>query len=64
MLVQIGGCRGGLREVEATYSAHPTPETHAVWQNKARELDLVLLERTQKKLLYQNQRTFEFGDIK
>lgn len=40
---------GELRIAETEYSTHPTTDTHAVWRHKARELDLVLLERTQKK---------------
>lgn len=53
---------GGLRDAETAYSTSPTPETHSIWRHRARELELVLLEHTQKKLLYQNQRLFEFGD--
>lgn len=50
-----------LHEAETRYST-PNHDTYSNWQHKARELDLVLLERTQKKLLFLNQRIFELGD--
>lgn len=54
---------GELRVAETAYSTGPTSETHTTWRHRARELDLVLLERTQKKLLYQTQRIFGQAEL-
>lgn len=49
-------------EAEVEYIKNPNPDTHRIWGKSIRQLDLVLVEKTQKKLLYQSQRIFEFGD--
>lgn len=59
---KLVNAKGDLMDAEAAYSTSPTSETHTVWRHKARDIDLVLLEHTQKKLLYQIQRLFKFGN--
>lgn len=51
-----------LHTAEARNSTSPTSDNYTAWQSKAREIDLILIERIQKKKLYQNQLVFELAD--
>lgn len=51
-----------VTEAKVEYIKNPNPETYRTWMEGVYQLDLVIVEKTQKKLLYQTQRIFEFGD--
>lgn len=49
-----------VKDAEVDYIKNPNPDTHRAWREGVRKVDLVLVEKTQKKLMYQSQRIFEF----
>lgn len=49
-------------KAEVEYIMNPSLDTHRALREGVRQLDLVLVEKTEKKLLYQSQHIFEVGD--
>lgn len=58
---KIRDCEQAATEAEVEHIRNPS-SNFTIWRDFAHQLDFVLVEKTQKKLLYQSQRVFDFGD--
>lgn len=60
---QISILADELRRAEDSYVLNPSPLHYQLWRDAQRQHELALVTKTQKWLLYQRQRFFDF-DVK